>query len=211
MIFEMNNPLEIVEQIKHSLDFMTVFEQLQEAVETEKSKRQEFYDLIHENIKAEFINGEIILHSPVMRRHWKISSALSSRMINHVEEHDLGEIGVEKVMIRLTRNDYEPDIVFFRKEKSDLFTENQLLFPAPDLIVEILSESTKKNDRTIKFEDYARHDVKEYWIIDPEKKCVEQYINQNGAYELYQKLTEKGLLQSIVIDGFFLNIEDVFR
>jgi Uma2 family endonuclease len=211
MIFKMNNTLEIVEQIKHSLDFMTVFEQLQEAVEAEKSKRQEFYDLIHENIKAEFINGEIILHSPVMRRHWKISSALSSRMINHVEEHDLGEIGVEKVMIRLTRNDYEPDIVFFRKEKSNLFTENQLLFPAPDLIVEILSESTKKNDRTVKFEDYARHDVKEYWIIDPEKKCVEQYINQNGAYELYQKLTEKGLLQSIVIDGFFLNIEDIFR
>ncbi|MDZ7899984.1 MAG: Uma2 family endonuclease [Arcicella sp.] len=207
----MNSTLEIVEQIKHSLDFMTVFQQLQEAVEAEKAKRQEFYDLIHENVNAEFINGEIILHSPVMRRHWRVSSALSARMINHVEENDLGEVGVEKVMIRLTRNDYEPDIVFFKKDKSDLFTEKQLLFPAPDLIVEILSESTKKNDRTIKFEDYARHDVKEYWIIDPEKKCFEQYINQNNAYELYQKLTGKGLLQSMVIDGFFLSIEDVFR
>ncbi len=207
----MNNPLEIVEQIKHSLDFMTVFQQLQEAVEIEKAKRQEFYDLIHENINAEFINGEIILHSPVMRRHWKVSSALSSRLISHVEENDLGEVGVEKVMIRLTRNDYEPDIVFFNKSKSNLFTEKQLLFPAPDLIVEILSESTKLNDRTIKFDDYARHDVKEYWIIDPEKKCIEQYVNHNNVYELYQKLSQKGLLQSIIIDGFFLNIEDIFR
>lgn len=207
----MNNPLEIVEQIKHSLDFMTVFQQLQEAVENEKVKRQEFYDLIHENINAEFINGEIILHSPVMRRHWRISSALSARMISHVEENDLGEVGVEKVMIRLTRNDYKPDIVFFTKAKSNLFTEQQLLFPAPDLIVEILSESTKVYDRTIKFEDYARHDVKEYWIIDPEKKCIEQYINQNNTYELYQKLTHKGLLQSIAMDGFFLNIEDIFK
>ena len=207
----MNNTLEIVEQIKHSLDFMTVYQQLQEAVEAEKAKRQEFYDLIHENMKAEFINGEIILHSPVMRRHWKVSSALSSRMINYVEEHDLGEIGVEKVMIRLTRNDYEPDIVFFNKAKSDLFTEKQLLFPAPDLIVEILSESTKTNDRTIKFEDYARHDVKEYWIIDPEKKCIEQYINHNNVYELYQKLTHTGFLQSIALSGFFLNIEDIFK
>ena len=207
----MNNPLEIVEQIKHSLDFMTVFQQLQEAVEAEKVKRQEFYDLIHENINAEFINGEIILHSPVMRRHWKISSSLSARLINHVEENNLGEVGVEKVMIRLTRNDYEPDIVFFSKSKSDLFTEKQLLFPAPDLIVEILSESTKLNDRTIKFDDYARHDVKEYWIIDPEKKCIEQYVNHNNAYELYQKLTQKGLLQSITIKGFFLDIEDIFK
>lgn len=207
----MNNPLEIVEQIKHSLDFMTVFQQLQEAVEIEKAKRQEFYDLIHENINAEFINGEIILHSPVMRRHWKVSSSLSARLISHVEDNDLGEVGVEKVMIRLTRNDYEPDIVFFSKLKSDLFTEKQLLFPAPDLIVEILSESTKLNDRTIKFDDYARHDVKEYWIIDPEKKCIEQYVNHNNVYELYQKLTQTGLLQSIVIDGFFLNIEDIFK
>ena len=207
----MNNPLEIVEQIKHSLDFMTVFQQLQEAVEIEKAKRQEFYDLIHENINAEFINGEIILHSPVMRRHWKVSSSLSARLISHVEDNDLGEVGVEKVMIRLTRNDYEPDIVYFGKAKSDLFTEKQLLFPAPDLIVEILSESTKLNDRTIKFDDYARHDVKEYWIIDPEKKCIEQYVNHNNVYELYQKLTQTGLLQSIVVDGFFLNVEDIFR
>lgn len=207
----MNNPLEIVKQIKHSLDFMTVFQQLQEAVEIEKAKRQEFYDLIHENINAEFINGEIILHSPVMRRHWKVSSSLSARLISHVEDNDLGEVGVEKVMIRLTRNDYEPDIVYFGKAKSDLFTEKQLLFPAPDLIVEILSESTKLNDRTIKFDDYARHDVKEYWIIDPEKKCIEQYVNHNNVYELYQKLTQTGLLQSIVIDGFFLNIEDIFK
>ena len=207
----MNNPLEIVEQIKHSLDFMTVFQQLQEAVEIEKAKRQEFYDLIHENINAEFINGEIILHSPVMRRHWKVSSSLSARLISHVEDNDLGEVGVEKVMIRLTRNDYEPDIVYFGKAKSSLFTERQLLFPAPDLIVEILSESTKLNDRTIKFDDYARHDVKEYWIIDPEKKCIEQYVNHSNVYELYQKLTQTGLLQSIVVDGFFLNVEDIFR
>ncbi len=43
----------------------------------------------------------------------------------------------------------------------------QSKFPAPDLIVEVLSESTEANDRGIKFEDYAAHGVVEYWIVDP--------------------------------------------
>ena len=42
-----------------------------------------------------------------------------------------------------------------------------MLFPAPDFAVEVLSPSTQKNNRGIKFDDYALHNVSEYWIIDP--------------------------------------------
>ena len=69
-------------------------------------------------------------------------------------------------MITLTRNDYEPDICFFRKDKSDNFTEDQVLFPAPDLVIEVLSDSTEKRDRGVKFKDYQAHKIEEYWIID---------------------------------------------
>ena len=73
-------------------------------------------------------------------------------------------------MISLTRNDYEPDICYFNKEKSQHFTDDQLLFPAPDLVVEVLSKSTEQTDRTIKFKDYENHNVLEYWIIHPIEK-----------------------------------------
>ncbi len=81
----------------------------------------------------------------------------------------------KKVIIELTRNSYEPNICYFRKELADTFTDNQMLFPAPDFIVEILSPSTEKIDREIKFRDYAQHGVREYRIIDPDKETVEQY------------------------------------
>ncbi len=54
----------------------------------------------------------------------------------------------------------------------------QMKYPAPDFIAEILSPSTESVDRITKFEDYAAHGVAEYWLIDPAKKIVEQYDSQ---------------------------------
>lgn len=128
------------------------------------------------------------------------------------------ELGAEKVMIRCTRNDYEPDIVFFKKEISKYFTDDQLIFPVPQLAVEILSKSTKANDYGIKFEDYAAHDIEEYWIIDTEKESIEQYIlkestdkNQEKVYELYQKLTKTGVLKSFAVQDFEIEISAIFK
>lgn len=191
-------------------DAALLIQELQQLLEAEKVKRQEYYALVHEDAKAEFINGEIIYHSPVKRRHWLVSAKLSARLITFVEKHDLGEIGVEKVMITLTRNDYEPDICFFRKEKAAGFEKDQMHFPAPDFIVEILSDSIEKRDREIKFQDYAAHGVEEYWIIDPDKQIIEQYVNENQAFTLRQKLVNSGILQSIVIESFEIEISDLF-
>ena len=102
----------------------------------------------------------------------------------YVYEKDLGFVGVEKILIQLTRNDYEPDVCFFNKQKTTNFKDQQKFFPAPDLIVEILSKSTAKRDRGIKFQDYEAHGVIEYWIIDPKNKTFEQYVLKNKQYEL---------------------------
>ena len=113
----------------------------------EAQRRKQFYRDINEDDKAEFINGKVVMHSPVKRRHWKSSVKLCRLLDGHVENNSLGEIAAEKAMIHLTHNSYEPDICFWKKELSDTFTRDQMLFPAPTLIVEILSPSTQKNDR----------------------------------------------------------------
>jgi len=162
--------MDILEKLRKAPDAIKIWEVFQLELDAEKAKREEFYNLVHEDTKAEFINGEIIFHSPVKNRHWLVSSNIMGLIQPYVKTNKLGMIGSEKVMIRLTRNDYEPDIVFFKKEKSDRFSPEQMLFPAPDLAIEIFSPSTEKNDREIKFWDYASHGVEEFWIVDPEKK-----------------------------------------
>ncbi len=206
----MNHVSEKIAELKELPELAIILDRLEKEMKEEAERRNEFYELVHENVKAEFINGAIVYHSPVMRRHWKVSMKVSKFLATHVDDNDLGEVGVEKVMISLTRNDYEPDIVFFVKEKSSLFTKEQMHFPAPDLIVEILSDSTEKNDRNIKFMDYASHGVKEYWIIDAYKNTLEQYINTDNEFHLVHIFTE-GLLETKTVKGFVLDVGSIFE
>ena len=110
-----------------------------------------------------------------------------------------------------THNSYEPDICFWKKELSDKFTDDQMLFPAPTLVVEILSPSTQKNDRGIKFIDYARHGVEEYWLIDPLKKTFEQYLLDGQVFRLYKKLKNKGQIHAKTITDFNFQLEYIFN
>ncbi len=184
-------------------------QRIQSILAAEKQKRNDFYNQIDEGDKAEFINGEAIFHSPVKLRHNNVSGHLYRLFSTYVLLHDLGFVGHEKIMISLTRNDYEPDICYFDKAKSLTFQPQQMRFPAPDFVVEILSESTAKNDRGVKFEDYAAHGVGEYWIIDPETETVEQYQLQNDAYALLVK-AKTGSLDSFVVPGFTIPVRAIF-
>lgn len=203
--------MDLVEKLKKAPDAYKILDQINQVLKAENADRQVFYNQINENKKAEFINGEIIIHPPSTFKHWQTSSSIGGKIFPFVKINNLGVVGTEKVMIRCTRNDYEPDIVFFKKEKSKAFTRDQMLFPPPDLAVEILSPSTEKTDREIKFADYAAHGVEEYWIVDPEALSIEQYLLDSGHYKLNVKLTGDGMLHARVVDGFSLDIGVVFE
>ena len=113
------------------------------------------------------------------------------------------------ILISFYEHALEPDICFWKQEKAKDFTSKQSAFPPPDFIVEILSDSTKERDYGIKKTDYALHEVAEYWIIDPENQYVEQYLLQNGQYELVFK-SNHGMIESSVIHGFQMQVEDIF-
>ena len=175
----------------------------------EQKQRIEFYNDITEQEKIEFINGEIVAHSPAKLQHNRATLLLAQLLNLYSIEHDLGFVGVEKMMITLTRNDYEPDICYFRSEKADEFKEDQILFPAPDLIVEVISPSTESRDRGIKFKDYENHKVEEFWMVDPENQTVEQYHLVDEEYVLILN-SSKGFIESFVVEGFKITIAAIF-
>lgn len=200
---------ELLKPILRSPIFPDLLKKLNAVWEEEKNRRLEFYNWITPSIKAEFIEGEIVVHSPVRRKHNLISGQLYSLLHFYVVKKQLGFVGIEKIMIRLTRNDYEPDICFFGRAKSEKFTNEQTLFPAPDFVVEILSPSTETRDRGVKFEDYALHAVKEYWLIDPATEVIEQYTLNDDEYVLANKL-KKGSISSLAVPGFIIPVAAVF-
>ncbi len=191
-------------------DAPKLVQDLTKRLNEEQARREEFYNEIDESMKVEFINGEVIMHSPVKKMHNDANGHLFMLLRTYAYVHDLGFVGIEKIMVAFTRNDYEPDIVFFKKEKADSFTDEQTLFPVPDFVVEILSKGTQDRDRGIKMQDYESHGVSEYWIIDPVKQSVEQHILENGTYDLRMK-SSNGIIKSTAIEGFEIPIEAIFN
>jgi Uma2 family endonuclease len=199
----------ILEPILQSPRLKQYVEELTFFLQSEEERRIGFYKTVTEQQKAEFINGEIRVQSPVVMKHNLVVSRLSRLLSTFVTKHNLGFVGVEKILIKLTRNDFEPDICFFTTDKSKAFSDKTMFFPAPDFVVEVLSKSTEKIDRTIKKEDYALHGVQEYWIVDTEIETVEQYILTNNDYELRVKLNE-GMLHAKAVKAFDINVAALF-
>jgi len=199
----------LIDQLRASPHAKLIMDELQAEMKAEEAKRQEFYALAHEDVKAEFINGKVVYQSPVKMEHWNISSNIAMMLMQHVKVNLLGKVAVEKAMVSLSRNDYEPDICFFRSEVAANFSPDQMHFPAPDFVVEILSPSTEAIDRNEKFVDYAAHGVNEYWIVDPNARVIEKYFNKDLQFELIEKVNH-GTLSSVAVAGFVVQVEEVF-
>ena len=198
-----------VEQTMEMPDVVLFARKIEDALKAEQKKRRHFYEIVEENKKMEFINGEIVFHSPVKLRHNDATFLLGMLLKTFVNKNSLGFVGIEKIMISLTRNDYEPDICFFGKEKAKNFEPQQSQFPAPDFVVEVLSDSTEKYNREIKFQHYAAHGVTEYWIVDADKQTVEQYFLQGQRYELLLKAKD-GEIESVAVKNFKIPIRAIF-
>lgn len=180
-----------------------IYRELDALWKAETRAREKFYDGIEDGTKTEFINGEIITHSPDRAAHVIARMYLTKLLDTYAAVHDLGFVGDEKLLVCLTRNDYMPDVVFFGPEKAALIEPSQMRFPAPDLVAEVLSPSTRRRDRGVKFQDYAAHGVAEYWLLDPVEKTVEIFhLNSLGEYALTAKVRGDQEARSTVVKGF---------
>ncbi len=72
-----------------------------------------------------------------------------------------------------------------------------------------MSDSTAKNDRETKFQDYAAHGIGEYWIVDAENETVEQYFLQNERYGLLLKAKD-GTIESVALPEFKIPVRAIF-
>jgi Uma2 family endonuclease len=207
MVRGMNSPL--LDALLDAPELPELIEQAQRAFAREQKLRQKFYAEITPEHKWEFIQGEVIMHSPALNRHLTASQRTYDLLSAYARVHQLGLVLHEKAMTSFPRNDYEPDVIFLGPAKAAIIDPDTLKFPIPDLIVEVLSPSTLKRDRGIKFKDYALHGVAEYWIIDPMAETVELHRLAGNAYPPVAAQTE-GTLSSDVLPGFEISVRAIF-
>lgn len=80
---------------------------------------------------------------------------------------------------------------------------------APDLVIEILSPSTARHDRIVKFQQYQRAGVREYWIVDPDTKSLQACILENGRY-FVTAYADTDTASVGVLEGCEIDLREVF-
>jgi len=108
--------------------------------------------------------------------------------------------------MKLERSGREPDLLFVAREHLDRLQETHLEGPA-DLAVEIVSPESARRDRVEKFYEYQAGGVREYWLIDPDRRWAEFYrLGEESRYEMVLGGGE-GMYRSEVLSGFWLQVE----
>ena len=172
----------------------------------------EDYARLPEGAPYQLIGGQLIMVPAPIPHHQEVSKRLEYLLYEHVElKQKLGKVYDAPIDIYFEDEEtYQPDIIFISNERLQIIKEDKIE-GAPDMVIEILSPSTAYYDLVHKKDVYARHGVKEYWIVDPMEKKIEVYENKNGEWTLFKKAGKSERINSIIIDGFEVEIDAIFR
>ncbi len=172
-------------------------------------KEEDYFSLPDTNRYVELSDGRIIMPPHPTFSHQEALKRLFLRLQAYVEKNNLGIVQIAPLPVRLWPGKIrEPDIFFIGKEHSDRIGER--VCGVPDLVVEVISSSTERTDRVEKFLEYAKAGIREYWLIDPEKKTVEVYSLRGGDYILVGKYSGSQVATSEMLPGFKLRASELF-
>ena len=171
-----------------------------------------YEDYLHfpEDKRYEIIDGEVHMVPSPGPYHQDISWRLELTISTFVEKNGLGKIYHAPLDVVFSETDVvQPDIMFISKERLNIITEKNVQ-GAPDLIVEIISPTSEYRDRVIKRKLYSKYEVKEYWLVDLEKKEVEVMSLKESGLETVKIYKKTDILESLVLKGIKIKLDDIF-
>jgi Uma2 family endonuclease len=166
-----------------------------------------------DGLRHELIDGGHLVTPAPHTRHQDILAELLLALRSHARDHGLGKVLPAPVDVVLSDVDVvQPDLLFLMAARSDRLTVKNLR-GAPDLVVEIVSESTRRRDEMTKRHLYQQHGVGEYWVVDPVIDTVKVYrLGAEGVYERVAELSaeDEAVLTSPLFPGLEISLVELF-
>ncbi len=162
--------------------------------------------------RYEIIEGVLyVANAPSIEHQYSVSEVLFNLKL-FVREHRLGQVLTAPIEVHLAEDTkpVQPDILFIKTEQMPPLG-TQVFEGAPDLIVEVISPSSIRLDRHIKFDVYERYGVAEYWMVDPKARSVEVYTLARGEYALFGQYTGDEIVMSKLLDGLQIKASGLFQ
>lgn len=159
--------------------------------------------------RHEIITGEHFVTAAPIKRHQLAVQNITFALESFVRPRQLGRVFGCPVDVVLSEYDVvEPDVIVILNDRLPHYNERNFQ-GAPNIVVEILSESTARRDRGEKLKLYAKHGVEEYWIGDADGVSIEVYCFHQGSQT--PKVFGSGdILVSCLLPGFQLPVIEIF-
>ena len=183
---------------------------LEQARSSQKLTYADYLQFPDDGLRHELINGEHYVTPPPTMRHQQIASNLHYLIRHYLEEHPIGKVFFAPVDLHLSDLDVvEPDILFVSQERADRITLKNLQ-GAADLVIEILSPSTRRRDKGLKRALYERVDVREYWMVNPDRDEVEVFTRSGKIFHAPVRYTRDQILVTPLLPGLELAVNRIF-
>jgi Uma2 family endonuclease len=161
-----------------------------------------FDELVNEDVKAELIDGVMIVHSPASLRHDAIAGFLRFLMLGYASAKRLGSVLGPDSLIRLgPGRRFAPDLFFLKRRRVPRRLPQQFE-GAPDLVLEVLSPSNRDEELEEKRPAYRRSEIVEIWLVDPEEQQIQVDRRRRSHYTTDNVST--GRVTSAALPGFWI-------
>ena len=163
-----------------------------------------------EGVRCQLLDGELILAAAPNNQHQRITRSLLLALHRFISDRNLGEVWFAPFDVVLSDHDVvQPDLLFVSHSRDAIITAANIQ-GAPDLAVEVLSPSTEGYDRGYKRELYARHGVREYWLVDPDLETIEVLTPGAGGFVRHALYNRRETLTSPLLPGLAVDLTAVF-
>ena len=154
--------------------------------------------------RYEIIDGDLLVTPAPLSKHQLVLGNLHGLLWAFLQASPEGRVLFAPADVVLSEiNVVEPDLLFLSNARLDRVTRKNIK-GAPDIVVEVLSESTRRADEVRKRKLYESADVLEYWIVDPELETVKVYRKAGDRFTPAAELScEAGdVLTTPLLPGF---------
>ena len=164
----------------------------------------------HRGVRYQLIEGELIQMAGPNDPHQVFIGDLFIEATIQVRSLGIGETRISPYDAAIDEhNTFQPDMLFVSNERRHIF-DGHGVTGAPDLVVEVLSESTRQRDLNVKLPVYARNGVREMLAVDVNAETVAKYVGDGQSMTLERVYGPDDVLTSDVMPGVAIDLAPIF-
>lgn len=172
----------------------------------------DYVKLPEDGNRYEIIDGELYVNPAPVPQHQVIVLNIAAAFLNYFRAHGGGRVLGSPVDVVLSdARVVQPDVIVMKSDRA-MIVGDKNVHGIPNLVVEVLSNSSRRLDEIEKRKLYDQAGVDEYWIVDPELQLVKIYRRAGNTFARAEEIDTDtgGTITTPLFAGFALPVHDVF-